>query len=75
MKVGDLVRVKQSGGRKGPTRYEITSIGPGTSCSIREWPDPAPKGKRSASQDFDTSLLVLDNSGPALLGQMIGLRV
>jgi len=58
-KVGDLVRVKQSGGglnskpTPGPTLYMIDWIGERCQCCIREAGKPL-----AGAQEFDTSLLI-----------------
>lgn len=55
-KAGDAVRVKQSGGKPGPTRWIVDSIAATGACWIRE-----DLGTRQGSaQRFDTSLLVHD---------------
>jgi len=69
IKEGDLVRVKTTDGGTGENRYQVTSIGPGTRCAIREW--PGIEGVKMRSQEFDTSLLVVDNSGPPLLEEVL----
>jgi hypothetical protein len=69
-RVGDLVRIKQHGGSLSEQRYEVATVGPRTRCTIRQWPSTAPKGKRMAEELFDTTLLVVDNSGPELLAKL-----
>lgn len=74
MKVGDLVRVRQAGGRLSDQRYEvvdfIASAGRGPDIIIRQWPSTAPKGKVMAGEPYTKSLLVVDNSGPRLLADL-----
>jgi hypothetical protein len=63
MKIGDLVRVKQGSGKLSTQRYEVRKIGPRPCyCEIVQWPAINPR-----REAFDTSLLVVDNSGPAML--------
>ncbi len=70
IRVGDLVRVRQFGGGLGPSRYEVTKIGPRFACKIRQWPGPM-RGGSYAEQDFDLSMLQVDNSGPRLLARLL----
>lgn len=59
---GDLVRVKHAGAKTvSDQRYEVVTKGPGTRCTIRQWPSTAPKGKKMAEEVFDTTLLIVDN--------------
>jgi len=51
--VNDLVRVRQSGGKPGPTLYMLRSIGERGSCTVCEYGKP-----NAAEQDFDLSLLI-----------------
>lgn len=53
LSVNDLVRVRQSGGKPGPTLYILEWIGERGSCVIREAGNPLAGG-----QDYDLSLLV-----------------
>jgi hypothetical protein len=55
---GDKVRVRMVNGQPGPTVYEITGIGHGSLCAIREISTVA--GRQYAEQTFDLSLLVRD---------------
>lgn len=66
MSVGDLVRVKQSGGKLSDQRYRIEKLGERCACWISQWPS---EGK-AAWERFDTSLIVVDNAGPAMLGAL-----
>lgn len=70
-RIGDLVRVKQSGGGLSEQRYQIAWLGANNGCGVRQWPSTAPKGMKMAVEQFDTSLLVVDNSGPKLLAEII----
>ena len=53
LKINDLVRVIQSGGKPGPTLYLLDWIGERGYCVIREAGNPLAGG-----QEFDISLLV-----------------
>jgi hypothetical protein len=70
-KIGDLVRIKRSGGSLSEQRYRIEKLFDGSfACHISQWPSDG----NPAHERFDTSLLVVDNAGPALLGAMLGGR-
>lgn len=69
LRVGDLVRVKQSGGRLSDQRYKVAKVGLRCYCEITQWPA---SGANPAKEPFDTSLLAVDNAGPAMLSQMLG---
>lgn len=71
-RVRDLVRIKHAHAKTvSDQRYEVVTAGPGTRCTIREWPSTAPKGKQMAEQVFDKTLLVVDNRGPELLAKLL----
>jgi hypothetical protein len=53
LKINDLVRIIQSGGKPGPTLYLLEWIGERGYCVIREAGNPLAGG-----QEFDLSLLV-----------------
>jgi hypothetical protein len=63
-KVGDLVRIRRSGGSLSEQRYQIEKLFDGSfACHISQWPSDG----NPAHELFDTSMLVVDNAGPALL--------
>lgn len=72
MKVGDLVRIKQSSGRLSDQRYKLTKVGPRFACEMVPWPEG--NDRKMRTELFDTDLLVVDNSGPALLAAQFGRR-
>ncbi len=69
-KVGDLVRIQRERGLS-EERWQIKELGIGgvpCACRIAKWPEC--NDQKVALEYFDTSLLVVDNSGPQQLANL-----